>query len=329
MFRPRRPGIRMPELSASQNSRRVPHRGETTIDMPHRGATIHRVDISDKAPTRPRAEPQARAAGDRVARGRAERDWAATTDGPPNLQVLAKIHQILDTFSPHHPVLTLTELRIATGLPSSTCFRLVHNLVNHGLLERLDDRYRVGPVAIRWAAAAIEAREIIHDATPMLMELRDATGESAHLVVRDGALRLCVALANSQRSIVRLLRIGEAMPLHVGSMGKVFLAFDPEALLVLKGQPLATYTSGTTTDWEQLEKEVKDIRERGYAVSRGERDPDAVGITAPIYDHGEHMTAGVGISGPMHRMTNQQVKEYASMVVDAARRISTALGYQL
>lgn len=282
-----------------------------------------------EASSTPRTMVRGESATDQAARPRAEGERADTTDGPSNLQVLTKIHQILDTFSPHRPVLTLTDLRVATGLPSSTCFRLVHNLVNHGLLERLDDRYRVGPAAIRWAASAIEARNIIQDATPVLMELRDTTGESAHLVVRDGAFRMCVALANSNRSIVRLLRIGEVMPLHVGSMGKAFLAFDPEALPALKGQSLAAYTSGTITDWKRLEKEVNHTRERGYAVSRGERDSDAVGITAPVFDHRNQMTAGVGISGPTQRMGDEQVGEYGPMVVDAARRLSTMLGYQL
>ena len=284
---------------------------------------------SDKPSSTPGIVARTGLPPDQGARPRAGWGRPATVDGPPNLQVLTKIHQILDAFSPRQPILTLTDLRVATGLPSSTCFRLVHNLVNHGLLERLDDRYRVGPAAIRWAASAIEARNIIEEATPVLMELRDTTGESAHLVVRDGAFRMCLALANSNRSIVRLLRIGEVMPLHVGSMGKAFLAFDPEALPALKGQSLAAYTSGTITDWKRLEKEVRRTRACGYAVSRGERDPDAVGITAPVFDHRNQMTAGIGISGPTVRMGDEQIGGYAPLVVDAARRLSIMLGHQL
>ncbi len=251
------------------------------------------------------------------------------TDGPSKVQVLAKFRQLLDAFCPKQPVLTLSELRSSTGLPASTCFRLVHNLVDEGLLERVGDRYRVGPAAIRWAASAIEARSIINEAASALEELRVFTGESAHLVVRDGAFRICIALANSHRSVVRLLRIGEVVPLHVGSMGKVFLAFDSEALPALMGSPLDAFTSHTTTDWEELDREVADIRAKGYAVSFGERDADAVGITAPVYDHQAQMVAGVGISGPIQRIGKQQAEEYAAAVVNVAQEISTALGCQL
>lgn len=246
--------------------------------------------------------------------------------GVSRLLVLGKIRRVLDAFSPQRPVLTLNQLRSTTGLPASTCFRLVQNLVHEGVLERTGDQYRLGLTIIRWGASAIEARSIVASASPILEGLREATGESAHLVVRDGAFRICVALANSHHSVVRRLHIGEVVPIHVGSTGRVFLAFDPDAKAAIAGQELQPITSNTLIDWKALDEAIDHVRHTGYAVSFEELDPGAVGITAPVFDHGCQMVAALGISGPTQRMDPERVDAHAPLVVAAARTVSKLLG---
>ena len=77
-----------------------------------------------------------------------------------NLLVLTKITAILDAFSLSHPELTLTEIREATGLPTSTVHRLVASLVDAGFLDRAVDRIRMGTRMSYWAACAVEGMDL-------------------------------------------------------------------------------------------------------------------------------------------------------------------------
>ncbi len=154
-------------------------------------------------------------------------DGREQVDGVPRLLVLAKARSILDAFSARTPELTIADFVSRTGLPTSTCVRIVRNLTYDGMLERSGDRYRIGLAIVRWASLALMGRSLVELSTAALEQLRDETGESAQLCVREGQLAVAVAVANSHHSVVRQLRLGEVHVLHAGSMGKTFLAFDP------------------------------------------------------------------------------------------------------
>jgi IclR family transcriptional regulator, acetate operon repressor len=249
-------------------------------------------------------------------------------DGVPRLLVLGKARSILDAFTVGQPELSVTELTSRTGLPSTTCFRLVRNLASDGLLERNGDRYRIGLAVIRWASAALEGRDLVGLSRPTLDRLRDECGESSLLCVRDGASVVLVGLANSRHSVARHLNIGEVSPLHAGSTGKIFLAFDPEAYASLPAdQPLEALTARTITDRRKLEGEMASIRSVGLASSIEEKNIGAVGITAPVFDMGRRMVAAVGLTGPAGRMGADVIGTYSEAVRKAASEISAALGY--
>lgn len=205
-------------------------------------------------------------------------DGREYVDGVSRLLVLAKARGILDAFTLEQPQLTLAQVAAKTGLPSSTCLRLVRNLAHEGLLERVDDRYRIGLSIVRWASSAIESRSLVSVATPTLERLRDETGESTLLRVREGDLAVLVAVANSHHAVVRRLRIGEVTPLHAGSSGRIFLAFDADARL--PAGALDVFTERTPTDRAQLDDQVAGIRTDGFAMSVEERNEGVAGISA-------------------------------------------------
>jgi len=250
-----------------------------------------------------------------------------TVGGVPRLLVLGKARKILDAFSPRRPQLSLAELAAMTELPTSTCLRLIRNLTHEGLLSRVGDRYQIGLTIVRWASSALEGNNVLVAAQPELERLRDATEESALLSVRDGIFRVIIAVAKSRHSIVREVQIGEVLPLHVGSTAKVFLAFDAEAEKAFATHDLETYTPYTTTSRTKLAREVEQIREDGYAVSSQEGNIGSMGLSAPIFDRHGQMVAGLGIAGPMQRMVPNHIERYVPAVLDAASRVSMALGY--
>ena len=244
------------------------------------------------------------------------------------VQVVHKVRAVLDAFSPERPELTFREIREATQLPSTTCFRLLTSLVNEGVLERTGGRYRPGVRLLYWGAAASRGLALQREARPFLQTLRDVTGESACLFVRDGAIRTCIALEESRHSVIRLLYVGQVMPLHAGSAGRVILAFDDEAREQVLAGDLPAFTPYTITDRQILRDEVERVRRQGYAVTREERDVGAASISAPVFGSGGKFLAALGIAGPLVRFTPDAVAAWIPEVVAAARKLSARMGFR-
>ncbi|TDQ01448.1 IclR family transcriptional regulator [Labedaea rhizosphaerae] len=248
--------------------------------------------------------------------------------GTAPVLVLRKFKQILESFTIEQPELTLQQITRSTGLPASTCQRLVHNLVREGFLDRYDDVYRVGLGLVRWAAPGTFGLDLVRLTRPVLQQLRDDTGETACLYVRDGAFRTVVSLAESRHPVIRLFVVGMVMPLHAGSAGKVFLAWDRLALKDAIGHGLGRFTPRTVTDIDLLNEQLARIREDGYASTFEERDLGAASLSAPVFDRNGDLAAAVGIGAPTQRMSPADVPALAPVVIAAAERASERLGYR-
>ncbi len=241
--------------------------------------------------------------------------------------VLGKVRDILDLFSLAEPELDMRAIRQGSGLPTSTCVRLVRNMVADGLLTHSDGRYRIGLAVVRWAAVARQGLGLLDTATPVLKALRDDTGESAGLFVRDGANRVCIGLAESSKAVGRRLTLGHVLPVHVGSPGKTLLAFDPATAEVLAGLKLTALTDRTLSDKRALQLELDRIRRDGFAVSLGEWDTEVGGAAAPVFGAEGELLAAVGISGPVTRLTKDRLPQVIKAVVQAAADVSAAQGH--
>ena len=247
-------------------------------------------------------------------------------EGVPRLLVLAKMRAILDAFTSMKPELTMPEISALTGFPASTTTRFVKNLVHDGLLERSGDRYRIGLAVVRWAGLALRGRDLVDVAGPVLTWLRDETGESVQLCVRDGRFAVVVGVAPSFHLVARQIRIGEVNHLHAGSAGKVFLAFDPGAFEAVRGRTLEAFTERTTTDPAALRRAAEEVRGQGYAVTSEERNEGAAGISAPVFDASGALAGSVGISGPTTRMRSEALAQQIAAVVEAGQRLTAVLG---
>ncbi|WNV74091.1 IclR family transcriptional regulator [Geodermatophilus sp. DSM 44513] len=239
--------------------------------------------------------------------------------------VLGKVRQVLDAFTAQTPALTAREVQQCTGLPATTSLRLLQALVEEGFLDRRGDRYSPGVAMLRWAAVAAEGLDLIGTATPALEELRDATGESACLFVRQGDHHVCVAVARTPHSVRQVLEVGQVLPLHAGSAGRVFLAFD-RGLPPLEDLARPALTEHTITAVDRLREAVERTRREGSAVTVEERTTGAASVSAPVFDARGELAAVVGIACPVQRFEPPVVPSRTAEVTRAARRLSRLLG---
>jgi IclR family acetate operon transcriptional repressor len=247
------------------------------------------------------------------------------TAGPPRVLVLEKAWQILSLFTPERPEQDTRAIRAGTGLPATTCARIVRSLVDAGILVEQDGSYRIGLTVVRWADVAIAGLDVLDAVRPILRELRDETGETAGFFVRQGAQRVCVAFAESRMPLGRRLSLGHLLPLNVGAPGRVLLAYDDQALQALRAEQLHTFTEHSIGDWPALQAALEDVRRKGYAHSRGEWSVELAGLAAPVFGGDGQLIGAVALSTPAARLKADRVAPLRDALLVAARRMSDAL----
>jgi len=242
------------------------------------------------------------------------------------LLVLGKITEILDVFGLDRPVLTLGEIQRLTGMPASTVQRLVANMVAEGLLDRAGDGIRVGVRMAYWAAPATQGVDVLELVQPVLRELRDETGETACFFRAEQGRRVCVAMAETRHALRREMYVGKVMPLHVGSAGRVILAWRPDLVDAVLGAPLPAFTAETVTDPVELRAAVDRTRRDGFAVTESERDDGASGLAAPVFDSAAELVGALALSGPTFRMPRERCEEWIDVLVSRANQVIRTLG---
>jgi DNA-binding IclR family transcriptional regulator len=218
---------------------------------------------------------------------------------------------------------TLGQLVTATGLARPTAHRLAVALEHHRLLARdVQGRFILGPRVAELASAAGEDR-LLAVAQPVLVQLRDATGESAQLYRMAGGgpggtdIRVCVAAAERASGLRDTVPVGAALPMTAGSAAQVLLAWE-EGERMHRGLRGAKFTATA----------LAGVRRRGWAASAAEREAGVASVSAPVRavgGGGGRVLAAVSVSGPIERLTRSPGRLHAAAVVAAGEKISELL----
>jgi DNA-binding IclR family transcriptional regulator len=192
------------------------------------------------------------------------------------------------------------------------------------MLERTpgSERFRLGPEIARLGLIALAGRDLIEVARAPMNELAAATGETVTLGILDGDEPTTVAQVDSGHVVGPRSWIGRRTPLHTTSDGKVFLAFGG---VPLPDGRLVALTPQTVTRRAALERELAEIRRRGWAQAIGELEDGLHGVAAPVLDVAGRCRAALSVSGPAYRLAPEQLPQFASKCVDAATRIGSRL----
>ena len=242
------------------------------------------------------------------------------------LLVLGKITEILDAFTLERPAMTLGEIQQTTGLPTSTVQRLVSNMAAQGLLDRSGDQIRIGVRVAYWAATATKDLDVLAVVNPVLKEIRDKIGETACFFKVEKNFRVCVAIAETHHALRRDMYVGHIIPLHAGSASRVLLAWNPELAERILGGPLEQLADGTVTSPDELRHVIAQAKADGYAITAGEREDSASGLSAPVFDAAGDVLGAITISGPTLRMPLAQCEEWVDLLVGYAEQITRTIG---
>ena len=224
------------------------------------------------------------------------------------------------------PSASATALAEVVGLNRTTTWRILTTLEQERLVacDTETGTYSLGFGLIDLAGQAGDA--MVRSARLVLQRLAGQTRETAALALVRGGVLTYVAEATAD-TVVAAGWQGRQVAVHATSTGKVLLAYShPAELRVLlrlpRGGRLPRYTPSTITSLTALEKELALIRDRGYAVCRGEFESTAWGVSAPVLDVAERPVAVVSVWGPSERLTESRFEVLGALAIAGASEIA-------
>lgn len=223
----------------------------------------------------------------------------------------------------------VTEVAAELGVHKSTAFRLVSTLEAHGLVEQTSERgkYRLGVGLLRLAGATTARLDIVQEARPICKTLAARTGETVNIAVLSDRSALYLDQVAGPSSLQSHNWVGQHIPLHATSNGKVLLSGLDQARLdeVLDGMP--AYTESTITKKSSLRRELDEVRQQGYAAARDELEIGLTAVAAPIRNAHGDVIASLSVSGPSFRLDDAALDAALPPLIESADEISHRLGW--
>ena len=221
----------------------------------------------------------------------------------------------------------LREVAAGVAMHPSTLHRVLSHLQEGGYIQQdpATGRYSLGLGFLRLVWKAADHHSVRAVALPWLKELVDATGETALFALYDPSRQemMLAATVDSPHPIRQVRQLAEWLPVTAGATGLAILAFLPETeQQAILARPLPTITPHTITDQTMLVQTLIRVQKQGYACTRGERTPGAVGIGAPIFGPAGRVIGSVGITLPEQRFRSEDERQQAERVIGAARTIT-------
>ena len=228
-----------------------------------------------------------------------------------------------------HGTLGVTELAAELGVHKSTASRLVAALEQRDLVEQTHERgkFELGPGLVRLAGATSARLDLVQEARPICRLLAAETRETVNLAVMGQRAALYVDQVVAPETAPSYHWVGQHIPLHATSNGKVLLSELPEEDLVDAVGELTGYTDRTVTDLGVLRAQLAEVRRQGWSVASDELELGLSAVAAPVRNlHGE-ICASLSVSGPTFRMPPARLEELARVVRRAAVDLSSRMGW--
>jgi DNA-binding IclR family transcriptional regulator len=225
--------------------------------------------------------------------------------------------------------LRVSEVAEHLGVAQSTAHRLLSMLVHQGF-ARQDERrggYRPGPQVLEMGFAAIRDMEVRQYARPILDELRTRINETVHLAVPYGQQVFYVDGLESRHQLRIGLRVGDFLPAHCVGLGKALLATLPkqEFYRLFPSPELPTLTPNSIRSRDELERQLDEIRELGYARSRAESDEGVGSVAIAVLDRQRIAHAAISVSAPLIRFNPEREKLWIEAIQKAAAKLQARL----
>jgi DNA-binding IclR family transcriptional regulator len=255
------------------------------------------------------------------------------SEKPNNYHSVQKALQILLAFVPHNNDMGTSEISTRLGLHKSTTSRLLNVLTSYDFLQHdaKTKKFRLGISAAKISTTIKQSlsEQLVSIAQPHLDELRNEIGETVALEVwvRNATIMAYRAEALRLRRVY-LLRPGDRVDVHVSAGARAIMAFlAPHAVDHILEGPFERYTQKTIVDPDALREQIRKASDDGFAISKGERNPDSNIIAVPIFDYEKRPVAAISLFTNTEELPKLLEADIISKLKKTAALISAKLLY--
>lgn len=277
--------------------------------------------LFDQSDSMPEQSPSRR-------RGRPRKNDAGPIDGKTTVLALDRGLRAL-VFLAESGGASLTDISRNVETPVATMHRILATLRQRGMAGYDADSgiWSVGPQAYRVGAAYRQSHNLLEIASQVMERMSKETGETSNLAIEDEGNLLYLIQVESDNPIRASIKNGTTAYFHTSGVGKAMMAYMDQARLdrILDSQALVRQTPKTITDADELLGELARVRQRGWALDDEERFLGMRCIAAPVFDQLGQVVAGVSVSGPSSRFSDEAMDDLVQSVVGGARHISDRL----
>jgi DNA-binding IclR family transcriptional regulator len=246
----------------------------------------------------------------------------------PAIQVIERAFALLDVLASFPEPVSLKTISERTGLHPSTAHRILNDLAIGRYVDRPETgSYRLGMRLLELGNLVKARLDVREAALQPMRDLHRLTLQPVNLSMRQGDEIVYIERSYSERSGMQVVRaIGGRAPLHLTSVGKLFLAQDdlPRVRAYATRTGLAGHTRNSITQLPQLERELARVQQTGIARDDEELELGVRCMAAGILDDQGKLVAGLSISAPADRLE----EAWTDRLRATAQQISAALGHQ-
>ncbi|MFF2345157.1 IclR family transcriptional regulator [Pseudarthrobacter sp. NPDC058119] len=241
--------------------------------------------------------------------------------------MIARFVRVVSAFDDRHQTMTVAELARRTGLPVTTTYRLVNELLHERLLEREPGgAVHIGTKMWELASRGSKMVGLREAALPFMEDVQSVVQHATTLGILDSDEILYIERIGTHATVVDISKIAGRLPLHATSSGLVLLAHSPAAYQdKILARPLYKYTDTTLTEPMVLRRHLADIRHRGFAAMPGVIVPETTGIAVPVFGPDNTAVAALSVIVPR---TEENDSARVPVLMAGARGISRALGWR-
>jgi DNA-binding IclR family transcriptional regulator len=253
---------------------------------------------------------------------------AANFDDLPS-PTCGKVLAIMELLAAHPDGITGAAAARLSGITANLVFRILKTLVAQGFcLQQPETKaYRLSSRLLELASPQVGEASLAVVAYGPLCQLRDATGETAQLVIESAGKALVLEQVRGTQPLQVCGQVGMRTPLYSSAPGKAILAWwdEPQRAAWFRSRRLKRFTAATLADRPSLLADLARSRDRGYTVDLAEGNEGIHCVAAPILDPYGQPIAAVTIMAPVSRLGDETIPTAAVACKTAAAAIEAAL----
>ncbi|GGX45197.1 IclR family transcriptional regulator [Saccharospirillum salsuginis] len=239
---------------------------------------------------------------------------------------------ILMEISRNHGEMSFADICNKVDVPKATVYRAIQTLEYMGFIQRHPSTglYSLGVNVLRLGFEYVASLDVVQVGQPVIEQLRDSTGCSSHIAIRDGQDVIYVARVSAANATIRRVSVGTRLPVHRTSLGRMLLTgLTREAFDELYPQDdLPDNSPGSPGTREALWNLVQEDRQRGYVIGESYFQFGISSIVYPLFNHDAEVEAVVSIMVPVHEIPPEDRDRLRALVGEAAETISGLMGYR-